>query len=334
VIQFSGGEPTLHPDIVKAVELAVSKPLDVVMINTNGLTLCEDEDLVKRLKDVSDLRLEVYLQFDGFSDEVYQKLRGFDAYDFKMKALDNLLKHGVPVNLACVVKRGINEDQVGKIVELGVKTKGIRGVNFQPASFNGRYDFFDPLDRTTNTEIVELIEQQTDGMFKRDDFLPLPCSFPSQITLTYAYVNKRGKVKPIPRFVDLDPYMDQFSNTIFVDPRPIYKKAVEGLWSAGSSFSSAKTLYDFSCVCGIPFKKSFYSRAGRAKIADENAFRIILVQLQDRYNWDMKVAKKCCIGQALPDGRVIPVDTYNVLYRKTHDVSHWVGGALAVGAGR
>jgi hypothetical protein len=164
---------------------------------------------------------------------------------------------------------------------------------------------------------MALIEQQTEGLFKKTDFMPLPCSHPSQIALTYAYI-KGKKVKPIPRFIDLKPYLEQFSNTIFIDPRPIYKEAIRGLWSAGSSFSSAKTLYDFACVCGLPIKKDFYSKQGRAKIADENAFRIILIQFQDKYNWDMKVAKKCCIGFAQPDGKVIPFDTYNVLYRQKY----------------
>lgn len=327
VVQFSGGEPTLHPQIVEAVKLAVEMPTNVVMINTNGIKLAQDEDLVKRLKDVGDYKLEIYLQFDGFTDEVHTRIRGAKLYDIKMRAIETLTKHGLPINLVCVVERGVNEDQLGPIVEFGVKTRGIRGVSFQPKFFAGRYDHADPMDRVTNTEIMARLEEQTKGMFRKTDFLPLPCSHPSEIALTYAYIN-RGKVKPIPRFIDLEPYMDQFSNTIFMDTRPIYKKAIEGLWSAGSSFSSLKTLYDFSCVCGIPIKKDFFSQKGRTKIADENSFRIICIQFQDKYNWDMKVVKKCCVGYALPDGRVIPFDTYNVLYRETHEVRYWANGKV------
>lgn len=328
VVQFSGGEPTMHPDVIEAVKQAVERPTEVVMINTNGIKMAQDEDFVKRLVDVSDYKLEIYLQFDGFTDEVNKAIRGAKMADMKMKAIENMLKHGLPINLAAVIQRGINEDQIGKIVEFGIKTKGIRGVNFQPAFAAGRFDhIMNPMDRVTNTEIMQALETQTDGMFRKTDFLPLPCSHPSQIALTYAYI-KGKKVKPIPRFVNLDPYMDQFINTIYTDPRPIYKKAIEGLWSASSSFNSMKTLYDFSCVCGIPVKKDFYTTSGRQKIADENAFRIILIQFQDRFNWDMKVVKKCCIGFAMPDGRTIPFDAYNVLYRETHDVKHWQNGNI------
>ena len=75
-------------------------------------------------------------------------------------------------------------------------------------------------------------------------------------------------------------------------------------------------------------KKDFFTEKGRQKIADENAFRIILIQFQDKYNWDMKVVKKCCIGFAMPNGKTIPFDTYNVLYRETHEVRHWQNGNI------
>ena len=57
-----------------------------------------------------------------------------------MKAIENMLKHGLPINLAAVIQRGVNEDQIGKIVEFGIDPKGIRGVNFQPAFAAGRFE--------------------------------------------------------------------------------------------------------------------------------------------------------------------------------------------------
>jgi len=314
VIQYSGGEPTIHPQFIEILKLGIQAPLDSLMVNTNGIAFADNPDLVKQIKDISDDKLEIYLQFDGFSDEVYQKLRGAKLYRKKMQALENLLKYEIPVNFASTIKRNVNEDQIGALVDFGVHTSGIRGIHFQPAAYVGRFGSLDPLNRVTNTEIIHAIEDQTEGMFRMNDFLPLPCSHPSQIALTYAYIQGK-KVKPIPRFIDIEPYLDQFTNTIYADPRPIYKRAVEGLWSAGTSFNSLKTLYDFSCVCGLPVKKEFFSSNGRAKIANENAFRIILIQFQDKYNWDMKVARKSCIGFIQPDGKAIPFDTYNLLYR-------------------
>ena len=46
ILQLSGGEPTLHPDIVRMVRYAYEQPIQVVMINTNGIRLAKDPALV------------------------------------------------------------------------------------------------------------------------------------------------------------------------------------------------------------------------------------------------------------------------------------------------
>lgn len=317
VIQLSGGEPTTHPQFLEAVKLALSKPYDMVMINTNGRILAKNKELVQSLADIANHRLEIYLQFDGLNARSYELLRGEDLLEEKLIALENCRAAGLPLNLVATIARGVNEDQIGALVEFGVQTTGVRGVNFQPVSLVGRYTDESPLERTTLTGVLHAIEDQTQGMFTVKDFLPLPCSHPSQIAMTYAYI-KNKKVKPIPRYIDLKPYLDYFTNTVYPDPRPIFKTAVKGLWSAGTSMSSAKTLYDFSCVCGMPVKKDFFSYAGRSKIANEDAFRIVVLQFQDLWNWDMKVAKKSCVGFVQPDGRIIPFDTHNIFYRASN----------------
>src|SRR5262245_13200539 len=65
VVQLSGGEPTLHPEIVRMVRYAYEQPIMAVMINTNGIRLAHDSELIRQLAEFRD-RLEIYLQFDGF----------------------------------------------------------------------------------------------------------------------------------------------------------------------------------------------------------------------------------------------------------------------------
>ena len=76
-------------DLVEIVREIVKRRTEVVMINTNGLKISQDEDLVKRLKDISEYKLEIYLQFDGFDDKIYKKLRGGNYFSSKMKAIEN-----------------------------------------------------------------------------------------------------------------------------------------------------------------------------------------------------------------------------------------------------
>ena len=65
VLQLSGGEPTIHPEFLRMLEYAAAQPIDIVMINTNGIRLAHDHEMldgIARLKH----RVEVYFQFDGF----------------------------------------------------------------------------------------------------------------------------------------------------------------------------------------------------------------------------------------------------------------------------
>src|SRR5262245_15629828 len=75
VLQISGGEPTIHPDFLRILDYGCNQAIDLVMINTNGLRFAHDPDFTAKVARHRQ-RLEVYLQFDGFSDPIYERLRG------------------------------------------------------------------------------------------------------------------------------------------------------------------------------------------------------------------------------------------------------------------
>jgi len=324
VLQVSGGEPTVHPQVLDIVKMALDRSFMMVMLNTNGLRLARDLRFVEELAKIEG-ELEIYLQFDSLREETTEAIRGGRYLELKHQAVENCREFGLPIHLACTVVKGLNDDELGDMVRFGVETDGIRGVNFQPAICSGRFDLgIDPLDRTTLPDVMLAIEEQTDGMFLRSDFQPLPCSHPTCIGMTYAWI-KRGKVKPIPRFVEMDRYMDYMANSIFLHPHKAYKEALQNLFSMSTVMSSTRTLLDFSCVCGAPFRKAFFDRNERQKWQDQKLFRIMIIQFEDKHNFDLKRVKKCCIGNILPDGRIVPFCSYNTLYREQNEVSKWVG---------
>ena len=49
LVQFSGGEPTLHPEFFEILAAAKRRPIRHLMINTNGLTIAREAGFAERL---------------------------------------------------------------------------------------------------------------------------------------------------------------------------------------------------------------------------------------------------------------------------------------------
>src|SRR5262249_25594461 len=127
VLQLSGGEPTLHPDLVRMVRYAYEQPIQAVMVNTNGIRLAHDPGLVAELACMRD-RLEVYLQFDGLEERTYSALRGEELLATKLAALEALERHDLRCTLVCTVDHNTNLHEVGRVLRFGLERPIVRGV--------------------------------------------------------------------------------------------------------------------------------------------------------------------------------------------------------------
>jgi uncharacterized radical SAM superfamily Fe-S cluster-containing enzyme len=166
ILQLSGGEPTLHPQILDVIGYARSTKLAYVMLNTNGLRIAKDEPFVKELGKLVG-NFEVYLQFDGLDGRVSRTLRGRDCLPEKLRAVEMLEKYNVPTTLVMTVQNGKTTDQIGDVVAFAMRHRNIRGVNFQPMAFFGRRSMAAvPQDRATLTGVLQKIEAQTAGLVK------------------------------------------------------------------------------------------------------------------------------------------------------------------------
>ncbi len=300
VLQLSGGEPTIHPEIVRMTRYAYEQPIQVVMINTNGIRLANDPALAKALAPMRD-RLEVYLQFDGFSERTYKELRGESLMAVKLRALDNLAEHGIRSTLVCTVQHGVNLDEIGAIVKFGLERPWVRGASFQPATYVGRH--VNPKDlenRATIPDVVKAIVSQTDGIFREEDFLPVPCAHPNCHMMTYVY---RGEGKPVPvsRFLDIRKNTDLVANTLVYTPAKA--KAIVAAFLERQE------------GCCDPAGAKFVESALAEKLTGAEVFRITLTAFLDKHIFDVRRVMKCCIGFLLPSGHTIPFCAYNTLYR-------------------
>jgi len=177
VIQFSGGEPTIHPDFIEILKMAKEMGFSQIQIATNGKNL-SDYDFAKRCFDAGLNTL--YLQFDGVTKDIYKKMRAEDVLEQKLQCIEVCRKVGLRVVLVPTIIRGINDHQVGAIVRFACDHADvITGISFQPVCFTGRIAEKDRLSqRYTITHLALDIEKQTSGTMPRDNWFGLGATQP------------------------------------------------------------------------------------------------------------------------------------------------------------
>lgn len=310
VVQFSGGEPSIHPEIIPMLRAAKARQIPHVMLNTNGKRIATDDSFVAEL---AELQPSIYFQFDGFEAETYRVIRGeADLLDEKLRALDRLAAIGCDVILVPAIERGVNDGEVGRIVRFGLDHPAVRGINFQPAFHAGRHGAHNPLERVTIPDVVAAVESQTQGLFVASDFVPVPCCFPTCNAVTYAYV-EGDSVVPLPRVLNVEDYLDYITNRVVPDLGADLRSALEGLWSSSAVPGSETAAHNFaiSCAaCGLPDGLDLGVLAKRV-------FMIMFQDFMDPWTFNQKNLMKCCKAMLLPDGKQIPFCAFNsVGYRE------------------
>jgi len=303
VVQFSGGEPTIHPDIVRFIEMAKERGIKAVMLNTNGIRIASDDAFLAELARV---RPHIYLQFDGLEERTHRAIRGRDLRDVKRRALDRCAEAGLLVTLVAAVEKGVNEHEVGEIVRLGVRHPAVMSVAFQPVTRSGRHTAFDPLERLNNADVLKLLAAQVPEWFRVSDFVPVPCCFPTCRSMCYAIVDGDGLL-PLTRLLDVDQYLDYVSNRML--PDPAVRAALERMFSASALPGAERAL--LACEeCGIDLPTVL-------RDVWAHFFMVVVQDFQDPYTLNVRQLMKCCVAEIVPDGRLIPFCAYNsVGYRE------------------
>ncbi len=305
VVQISGGEPTLHPQFFAILDAAKARPIRHLMVNTNGLRIAKEPAFAARLKQYEP-GFELYLQFDSLRDEVHLELRGARLADIRRRALDALNEHDISTTLVVTVKKGLNDHELGEIVEFALRQPCVRGVTFQPIQHAGRATDFDPAQhRLTLTEVRRRLLEQT-TVFQPDDLIPVPCN-PDCLAMAYALKLDGGTV-PLTRFVAPETLIAQGRNTIVVERDESLRAHVFELFATNHSpQSQACSLSDL--LCCLPQVQAPQDWNYR------NVFRVLIMQFIDAHSFDLRAVKKSCVHIAQPDGRLIPFDTFNLFYR-------------------
>ncbi|TWT99907.1 Antilisterial bacteriocin subtilosin biosynthesis protein AlbA [Botrimarina colliarenosi] len=350
VLQLSGGEPTVHPELLPIVDYARDQPIDIVMINTNGVRLAKDRRLLEDLAARRD-RLEIYLQMDGFNDEVYRQLRGEELLETKLAAIEACGEVGLNMTLVAMLQAGVNfgGGEVGELIDFAAARPWVTGVSFQPATYAGRYFLPAELEnRVTLPDVIHAAERETAGRFRESDFTPLPCAHPNAHAIAYAY-RSGDRVTPLARLIDLGEHIDLLSGRITytrprakeliqeylsrqccgpggcgptgcdpVAPSPVVPSPVAPLpVTLGASLpvlEATPKADDGLAAIGL----EFVERAMAERLDPRDVFRVTITSFMDAYNFDLRQLMQSCVAFALPTGHLIPFSAYNVLYREGH----------------
>ena len=324
VVQISGGEPTTHPQFFEILDAAKRRPIRHLMLNTNGLRIANEPGFAERLAGYAP-GFEVYLQWDSFERDALMTLRGADLRQTHERALDNLNRAGLSTTLVMTVGRGINDEEIGKVIEFAARQPCVRGVTLQPIQFAGRADGVTPQhERLTLTEVRSKLLAQT-SLFEAADIIPVPCN-PDALSMGYALKTADG-IQPLTRYVGAEALLAGPRNTIVFESDPALKAQVFKLFSTNHSpESQASCLSDLMCC--LPRVEA------PATLNYQHVFRVLIMAFMDAVNFDVRAMKKSCVHIAQPDGRIVPFESYNLLYRdelskvlmqRRHETDHAFG---------
>jgi hypothetical protein len=321
VLQLSGGEPTLHPQFFEILDAAKARPIKHVMLNTNGIRIANDAEFARRLATYMP-GFEVYLQFDSLKAEPLLELRGVDLREVRERAIARLNELGLLTTLVVTLKKGLNDGEIGEILDYAVAQPAVRGVTLQPIQDAGRTEDFDPAtDRLTLTEVRRKILEQSD-LFAPEDVIPVPCH-PDSLAMAYGLrmngkkgsatgggtPTERGMFAPLTGMVPIEALLEGSKATIAYEFDSGLKTKLMGLFSAAHSpEASASKLRDL--LCCLPKVDA------PGSITAKDVFRVLIVSFIDAWSFDVRAIKKTCVHIVHPhDQRLIPFDTYNLFYR-------------------
>jgi uncharacterized radical SAM superfamily Fe-S cluster-containing enzyme len=317
ILNLTGGEPTLHPRLITFLERARAAGVHRVTICTNGIRLVKEEAL---LAELARLGARVALSFDTFEEEADVALQGARLLDLKLRCLDLLEKHGVDTTLIPVMTRGVNDHEIGRIVDLLVTRPNIRHLEVHTMTFTGQSgSTFDRSGRISIHEVLQRIEATTNGLLREDDFVPSPCAHPLCYQIAYLLVDPAGG-PPVPftRFLTRDEMYDALSDRLYLEPTPrleaLFRSAIDRLWTDEPP-DHERILSLLKRLLDDMFGKSL-TREESLRVSERAIKAIYVHSHMDEETFDVERAHLCCDSTSYPDGTTIPICNYNVLYRE------------------
>ncbi len=344
-LQLVGGEPTIHKDFIEAVRHAKSAGFTQVQIATNGVLFARDMEFTQATSDAG--ADQVYLQFDGLSDDVYRKIRGRPLVEMKLKAIENIGKTNMRIVLVPTIAKGLNDDQLGEITRFAVSnTDVISGISWQPVAITGRIDESKRREmRFTTADLARGLQEQCGFLDMYRDWYPFSVAMPfirlMEITtgraqmrtschpdcgcVTYMVVDKQNNsATALPAFIDIEPAMKTLDKIVTrIENHPWTKKisVLQAMKSLRGYFHKERAPEGWGFDEFLDFIKSFVEfnaqhankKAYMSSLREKRYGTLLMASMhfQDSYNYQVDRSRHCIILYAAPNGRFYPFCTWN-----------------------
>jgi uncharacterized radical SAM superfamily Fe-S cluster-containing enzyme len=343
-LQLAGGEPTVHKDFIDAVRRTKCAGVPYVQVASNGLRFAQDFEFCQAASEAG--LNQVYLQFDGVTDEVYLKTRKRPLLETKLKAIENIAKANMWSVLVPTLVKGVNDHQVGDIARFAVRNvDAISGISWQPVAITGRIDEFQRIAmRYTTADLAGDLEQQWGFPEMHRDWYPfsvvqplihlveavtrqpLPhySCHPNCGCATYLVVDKQSHTAvPLPQFLDVEMMkdLDRIAARIERHPLTARPSVLQAMRSVRKHFHTERApkgwgFEEFRAFVKMTVEISD-EQADKASYAAQRRKKrfatlvMAAMHFQDAYNFELPRVQRCVIVYAAPDGRFYPFCTWN-----------------------
>ncbi len=315
LVNLTGGEPTLHPDLLELLQECRRPEIGRVTMNSNGLRLAVDDDLCRAL---ADLGVYVILSFHTLRTDTARRMHGRDVSAEKLRALKNLERFGVGTTLLNVMVRGLNEGEIGDVLRLAKDHAVVRSVTVQTMTFTGRGGKdFQPRETMPLDGAAHAIEAATGGALRAADFFPHAGAHPLCYSVAY-FLKDQGKYHPLTDCFTVEELRQMLGHGYLLQPddasRELFRRAIDRLWSSGDSgelLPAIRRLLERMYPPGRTL-----TLAQRQAIAQESILTVYLHSHMDEDTLDLARLAACPDQVPDPEGRLIPACAYNLFYRQ------------------
>jgi uncharacterized radical SAM superfamily Fe-S cluster-containing enzyme len=313
LINITGGEPTLHPQLLDILKQCQRPQIGRITMNSNGLRLARDYDLCEELA-----RLGVYivLSLDTLDGGISEHLHGRDITESKHRAIENLTRAGVRMTLLHVMIRDTNEDCIRNILELLRQNDQILSLTVQTMTYTGQGGGrFTPRRHIPVDEAAHIVCAQSGGELAFDDFVTRPSAHP--LCYLICYMLKRGpSLLPFARFAAREQIERLLRESYLMraeDAGAFFADAINQLYAQGRTEHLAALRELVETLYPTPGTLTNFERQ---RLAETSVRTVYVHTHMDEDTFDCSRALLCPdLVPGEPD-RLVPACTYNLFYRR------------------